>query len=62
MDMTVQEFCDKHDACSEGRAWGMQYTSMADIWSNGDNHEYMLWIATRKGVLPDKELRSWHIS
>jgi len=57
MDMTVKEFCDKHEACSEGREWGMEYAGMASIWDNGDNPEYVLWIATREGVLSDKELR-----
>jgi len=56
--MTIDKFCDMHNACSEGRAWASaNYTSMQDVWDRGDNIEYMLWVATRPGVLTAREKR-----
>ena len=53
----VEEFCDLHDACSEGREWAMKnYTSMNDVWKT-IRPDWLVWIATRPGVLTDKELR-----
>ena len=55
--MTVQEFCDFHRACSEGRKWALKNcASMDEAWAKA-KPEWVLWIGTRKGVLPDRELR-----
>jgi hypothetical protein len=59
-EMTVTEFCDKHDACAEGRKWAVSTgcATMAEIWLRDDlRHSWLEWIATRPGVLPDRELR-----
>ncbi len=56
-DMTIEQFCDKHDACKDGRDWAIaNCESMQDAW-NKLKPEWLLWVATRKGVLSDKELR-----
>ena len=60
MTMTITEFCEKHDACAEGRTWaiGTGLTTMADLWPREDMRpEWREWIATRPGVLDDRELR-----
>ena len=56
-DYTIQEFCDQHSACREGRKWALANCSdMHDAWAKA-TPEWLLWIATRKGVLSDKDLR-----
>jgi hypothetical protein len=60
MRMTIEEFCDKYNACSKGRKWaiGTGLTTMADLWKREDmRYEWREWIATRQGVLTDRELR-----
>jgi hypothetical protein len=55
--LTIKEFCDKHDACADGRKWALaNCETMQDAWDKCSD-EYLLWIATRAGVLTDKELR-----
>jgi hypothetical protein len=56
-DITIAQFCDKHDACEDGRTWALKNcTSMQEVW-NKIKPDWLIWIATREGVLTDKELR-----
>ena len=56
-DITIEEFCDMHEACKNGREWAIKHcTSMQDAW-NRLNPDWLVWVATRDGVLTDKELR-----
>ena len=56
-DMTIEEFCDRHGACTEGCAWALaNCTSMRDAWDKL-KPEWLIWVATRPGVLTDKDLR-----
>lgn len=56
-DMTIKEFCNYHNACDEGREWALaNCTSMQEVWRKA-KPEWLLWIGTRSGVLPDRELR-----
>ncbi len=56
-DMTIQQFCHLHRACKDGREWALaNCASMQDAW-NTIKLEWLLWIATRPGVLTDRELR-----
>jgi hypothetical protein len=58
--MTITEFCDRHQACDDGREWaiGTGCTTMAELWQREDMRpEWLEWIATRTGVLTDRELR-----
>ena len=56
-DMTIQEFADKHDACQESVKWALENcASMREAWEK-IRAEDLVWIATRPGVLTDKESR-----
>jgi hypothetical protein len=71
--MKINEFCDKHDACSNGRRWAISTgaETMDELWRRNDvNPEWRIWIATRPGALDDRALRLfacwsvrqiWHI-
>lgn len=53
----IAQFCDKHNACREGQEWALaNCTDMADVWAKA-KPEWLIWVATRQGVLSDKELR-----
>ena len=56
--LTIQQFCDKHCACNEGRKWALaNCSSMQEAWDKCENPDWLIWIATRKDVLDDKSLR-----
>ena len=58
--MTITEFCKKRKACAEGLKWaiGTGCTTMADLWKREDMRPgWREWVATRPGVLTDRELR-----
>ena len=56
-DMTIQEFCDRHGACLEGREWALaNCETMADVWAEA-KPGWLVWVATRPGVLTARELR-----
>lgn len=61
----ITEFCDRHNACADGRKWAVATgcATMAEIWRREDiRPDWREWIATRPGVLTDRELRlfaSW---
>jgi hypothetical protein len=55
--MTVSTWLRKHDACSEGYAWAVSTCStMQQVWDTA-NPEWLIWVATRPGVLDDITLR-----
>ena len=57
MKMTITEFCRKHEACRDGAKWALENCqNMDDVWENA-KPEWLVWVATCEGVLPDKELR-----
>ena len=57
--MTITEFCEKHDACENGHEWAIStgLTTMAELWLRDMRPEWREWIATRPGILDDRELR-----
>ena len=56
--MTIQEFCEKHNACREGREWALaNCATMQEAWDKCDRPDWLIWIATRPNVLDDKTLR-----
>jgi hypothetical protein len=58
---TIKEFCDKHDACRNGREWASAHCKdMNEVWQTA-KPEWMVWIATREGVLTDVELRRFAV-
>jgi hypothetical protein len=57
MMMTIQEFCAHHDACPEGRDWAIENCrDMNHAWETL-RPDWLVWVATRPGVLDDRTLR-----
>lgn len=55
--MKPSEFADLFRACREGREWAIaNCATMDDVWANA-RPEWLVWIATRLGVLDDRTLR-----
>jgi hypothetical protein len=55
--ITVEDFCNKFSACEDVVEWAMENCSdMNEVWLTA-KPDWVIWIATRKGVLTDKELR-----
>ncbi len=42
--LTPAEFCEATKACAEGRDWALTQPTMADVWENCPNAEWLLWI------------------
>ena len=58
---TIKEFCDKHAACYEGREWALTHCKdMNEVWQTA-RPEWLMWVATREGVLTDVELRRFAV-
>lgn len=61
-DMTIAEFCALHSACREGREWALaNCKTMQDVWDTACP-DWVLWVATRPGVLTDRDLRLFAVS
>jgi hypothetical protein len=59
--LTIKEFCNKHKACEKGRDWALaNCESMFDAWGKLPP-QWLIWVATRRGVLSDKELRMFAV-
>ena len=57
--MTITEFCDRHRACPDGRAWALaNCRDTQEAWDTA-RPEWLIWIATRPGVLDDRTLRKF---
>ncbi len=55
--MSPAEFCDLTDPCYAGREWALaNCQDMGEAWANA-RPDWLVWIATRKGVLDDLALR-----
>lgn len=60
-EMTIEGFCDAHGACDAGRKWALQNcTGMREAWQKL-RPDWLVWVATRRGVLTDRELRLWAV-
>ncbi len=54
---TTEQFCTEYNACSEGREWALaNCKDMQEVWQTA-RPDWLIWVATRKGVLTEKELR-----
>ena len=59
--MTISEFCEKHRACDDGREWALANCStMQEAWETAQ-HKWLIWIATRRGVVADNQLRKFAV-
>ena len=58
---TIKEFCDKHNACRGGREWALTHCKdMNEVWQTA-RPEWLMWVATRNGVLTDSERRRFAV-
>ena len=58
--MTIKNFCKKHNACKDGLDWALSTgcQTMSELWLRDDiKPEWRIWIATRPGVMSDRDLR-----
>lgn len=59
--MKTTDFLRQHDACRDGAKWALSVsTDMADVWESliaQGKYDWLLWTATRPGVLPGAALR-----
>ena len=59
--MTITEFCDRHDACAEVREWALaNCKTMQEAWDTA-RPDWLIWIATRPGVLDHRTLRRFAV-
>lgn len=55
--MSPTEFADMFHACRDGRDWAVETcATMDEVWAKA-RPDWLLWIATRRGVLDDRALR-----
>jgi len=53
----IADFCNTYNACSDGRDWALNScASMHEVWLKSQP-DWLVWVATRQGVLPEKDLR-----
>ena len=55
--MSIIEFCDLHNACKDGREWALAHCRDMDHAWETLKPEWLIWVATRKGVLDERTLR-----
>ena len=54
---TIESFCDRHGACDDDKKWALKNcVTMNDVWECAKPN-WLVWVATRPGVLDDKTLR-----
>ena len=52
----MENFLREHDACRDGREWALtECSSLQEVW-NTAKPEWLVWVATRKGVLSHHDL------
>ena len=57
IEMTIAEFCDRHCACTDGRAWALAHcTTMREAWDTA-RPDWLIWIACQPGVMTDRDAR-----
>jgi hypothetical protein len=57
MKAQIEKFCSIHNACQDGREGAVKNCqTMREAWDKA-RPDWVVWIATRHGVLTDKELR-----
>lgn len=57
--MTVRDFLTKHEACKDGLEWAVtNCKTMQEVWDTA-KPEWIIWLATRKGVLTDRKLHEF---
>ena len=59
--MSIIEFCDQHHACADGREWALANCRDMDHAWDALKPEWLVWVATRRGVLDDRTLRLFSV-
>ncbi len=52
----VKLFCMEHGACSQGKKWAEQFTTLADVWDKCERGDWMLWMLRRREGVEHKLL------
>ena len=52
---TPKEFCDRHDACSEGANFALTHATMAEVWNACPRVDWLIWCMLRLGKEPDRK-------
>jgi hypothetical protein len=56
--ITPEQFCNKFNACSEGKVFALQFPTMKEVWGKCENPRWMLWICSQLRLdLDPKALR-----
>jgi hypothetical protein len=55
LKMTPREFCEMHDACSEGARFALSKQTMAQVWDECPRVDWLIWIMMRLGQEPDRK-------
>ena len=59
--MTIEEFCDRHGACADGRDWALANChDLPHAWET-IRPDWLVWMATCPGVLDDRTLRRFAV-
>ncbi len=59
--ISIEDFCERHHACLDDRDWAVaNCKTMADVWATA-RPEWLVWVATRPGVLDDRTLRLFSV-
>ena len=53
LKLSPADFCTRTKACAEGRNWALTQPTMADVWENCPNAEWLLWISDAIDQRPD---------
>ena len=53
LTLSPGEFCRVTEACEGGRAFALQYASMAEVWDRCPRVDWLLWITNKVGQRPD---------
>ena len=53
LKLSPAEFCAETKACAEGRDWALTQPTIADVWENCPNAEWLLWITDAIDQRPD---------
>lgn len=69
--MTIEQFCEKHGACEPDQTWVLaNCKTMREAWDHAPEPGWVVWMATQRGVLTERELRlfmcfcarqNWHL-
>jgi hypothetical protein len=51
MNNEIQEFCEKHGACADGRQWALTHPSMEAVFDSCERGDWMMWMLREHGAL-----------